>query len=109
VPAWLIVAILATENGHPGLAVRNRNGTYDLGPMQVNTRWVQQERLNARELRDQGCYNVQVSTAILARELRAAPDLATGIGNYHSRTPRHHARYRARVSRVLKRLLAGLR
>jgi hypothetical protein len=27
-----------TEGGRPGLARRNRDGSHDLGPMQVNTR-----------------------------------------------------------------------
>ncbi len=108
IPEALILAILKTEGGRPGLARRNRDGSHDLGPMQVNTRWVQREGLNARDLRDHGCYNLHVGTAILARELRAAPDLATGVGNYHSRTPRHHRRYQRLIVQSLKRLLAGM-
>jgi hypothetical protein len=108
IPEALILAVLETEGGRPGLARRNRDGSHDLGPMQVNTRWVRREGLNARDLRDHGCYNLHVGTAILARELRAAPDLATGVGNYHSRTPRHHQRYQRLIVRSLKRLLAGM-
>jgi hypothetical protein len=107
IPEALILAVLKTEGGRPGLARRNRDGSHDLGPMQVNTRWVRREGLNARDLRDHGCYNLHVGAAILARELRAAPDLATGVGNYHSRTPRHHRRYQRLIVRSLKRLLAG--
>lgn len=108
VPEALILAVLETEGGRPGLARRNRDGSHDLGPMQVNTRWVRREGLNARDLRDHGCYNLHVGAAILARELRAAPDLATGVGNYHSRTPRHHRRYQRSIVRSLKRLLTGM-
>lgn len=108
-PEALILAILQTEGGRPGLAQRNRDGSHDLGPMQVNTRWIQWAGLNAGELRDHGCYNLHVGVAILARELRAAPDLATGIGNYHSRTPRHHRRYQRLILQSLKRLLSELR
>ena len=101
----LILAILKTEGGRPGLARRNTNGTYDLGPMQVNTLWVKRAGLNAQELRDHGCYNVFVGTAILANELVHTPhDMGAGIGNYHSRTPKHHARYRRLVQQNLKRL-----
>ena len=100
----LILAILKTEAGRPGLAVRNKNGTYDLGPMQVNTLWVKRHKLNAQELRDHGCFNVHVGTAILANELRRAKDVGTGIGNYHSRTPKYHRRYRRLVQRSLKQL-----
>ena len=104
----LILAILKTEAGRPGLAVRNKNGTYDLGPMQVNTFWVKRHGLNVRELRDHGCFNIHVSTAILANELRQAGDLGTGIGNYHSRTPTYHQRYRRLVQRSLRQLGALL-
>lgn len=90
VPLVLILAILRTEGGRPGLAVKNTNGSYDLGPMQVNTLWVAAKGLSAQDLRDHGCYNIHVGTAILAHELRQAGSLATGIGNYHSRTARHH-------------------
>ncbi|MDG4549838.1 MAG: lytic transglycosylase domain-containing protein, partial [Candidatus Contendobacter sp.] len=70
IPEALILAVLETEGGRPGLARRNRDGSHDLGPMQVNTRWVRREGLNARDLRDHGCYNLHVGAAILARELR---------------------------------------
>lgn len=102
----LILAILSTEGGRPGLARLNRNGSYDLGPMQVNTLWVSRAGLNAQQLRDHGCYNVFVGTAILANELvRSAGDMGAGIGNYHSRTPKHHERYRRQVRQQLRRLL----
>ncbi len=100
----LILAILKTEAGRPGLAVRNKNGTYDLGPMQVNTLWVTRHGLNAQELRDHGCFNIHVGTAILANELRQTSHLGTGIGNYHSRTPKYHQRYRRLVQRSLRQL-----
>ena len=104
----LILAILKTEGGRPGLAMRNKNNTYDLGPMQVNTRWVRELGLNPRELRDHGCYNVHVGTAILANELYQAGELGAGIGNYHSRTPKFHQRYRRSVQRSLRHLRSQL-
>lgn len=112
VPPSLILAILTTEGGQPGLASKNKNGTFDLGPMQVNTIWVKREGLSAADLRDNGCYNVHVGTAILAREILSAGEVATGIGNYHSRTPRFHDRYRKKVQqswRSIKAKISSLR
>ena len=45
IPEALMLAVLETEGGQPGLARRNRDGSHDLGPMQVNTRWVRREGL----------------------------------------------------------------
>lgn len=40
VPELLLHGILMKEGGRMGQAVRNRNGTYDLGLAQINTSWV---------------------------------------------------------------------
>jgi hypothetical protein len=37
VPATMIVSILKTEGGRRGEASKNKNGTIDYGPMQINT------------------------------------------------------------------------
>ncbi len=40
VPAKVIISVIATEGGNVGLARQNKNGTYDYGPMQVNSSWL---------------------------------------------------------------------
>lgn len=40
VPAKVIVSVLETEGGAPGLAKSNKNGTVDFGPMQINSTWL---------------------------------------------------------------------
>lgn len=40
VPAKVILSVLATENGKVGTARPNKNGSYDLGPMQINSGWL---------------------------------------------------------------------
>ena len=41
VPPAVMIGIMQVEGGHIGQQVGpNFNGTYDLGPMQVNTRWM---------------------------------------------------------------------
>ena len=111
VPAALVRAILKTEGGRPGQAVRNSNGSHDLGPMQINTTWLATLQLRGITLamvRDDYCVNVAVGTWILAREMqRIPPQASTGqvwqaVAGYHSRTPKHNARYAELLWRQLK-------
>ncbi|EIJ75014.1 MAG: conjugal transfer protein TrbN [Leptospirillum sp. Group II 'C75'] len=39
-PPLALVGILGVEGGRPGQAVRNTDGSEDLGPMQINSRWL---------------------------------------------------------------------
>lgn len=72
------------EGGRVGQQVGpNVNGTYDLGPMQVNTRWVPvllaPGALRTRQrnglLRDDGCVNVRVAAWILKQKIDDAGSL----------------------------------
>lgn len=40
VSPYLVQTLLKIEGGVKGSKVRNTNGTYDYGPMQVNTIWI---------------------------------------------------------------------
>ena len=40
VPPAVLVGIYKVEGGKVGQEVRNTNGSYDLGPMQINTLWI---------------------------------------------------------------------
>ena len=40
VPPAVMVGIMQVEGGRVGQQVLNTNGSYDLGPMQINTIWV---------------------------------------------------------------------
>jgi hypothetical protein len=40
VPATLIVSVLSIERGANGTISRNKNGTYDMGTMQINSKWL---------------------------------------------------------------------
>jgi soluble lytic murein transglycosylase-like protein len=112
-PPRVLPSIQATEGGVAGLAVRNGNGTEDLGVMQINTLWLEplarytglgpaevRERLLARS-----CFNIAAAGAILRHYLdRAGGDVMTAIGNYHSHTPPLHAAYKLKVVASATRL-----
>jgi hypothetical protein len=108
-PPQALPAIRQVEGGRPGLVRHDADGSDDLGPMQVNTRWIaplaHETRLSPARLRRallaDGCFNVGVAGAILRIQLDARKgDLGAAIGDYHSHTPALHDAYAARVLSV---------
>lgn len=106
VPPAVMIGIMQIEGGHVGQQVGpNINGTYDLGPMQVNTRWAPQlariwhvsETTAHNWVRDDGCVNVHVAAWILKQKIAETGSLYGGIAHYHSATPRLGAQYAAKV------------
>ena len=106
-PAAALFAILATEGGKTGEALSNKNGTWDLGPFQVNT--VHLKELAAMGispdvvLRD-GRVNAHAAAWLLRKEYRRTSNLWQAIGAYHSRTPHRRDAYIRRVKSNLERL-----
>ncbi len=112
VPPAVMIGIMTVEGGHIGQAVGpNDNGTYDLGPMQVNSRWLPQlattwhvNAATARNwVRDDGCVNVHVAAWILKQKIAETGSLYGGIAHYHSATPGLGYRYAAKVVGVMDR------
>lgn len=106
-PVAALFAILATEGGKTGEALSNKNGTWDLGPFQVNT--VHLRELAAMGispdavLRD-GRVNAHAAAWLLHKEYRRTGNLWQAIGAYHSRTPHRRDAYIRRVQANLKKL-----
>lgn len=99
VPATMILSVIKTENGSNGSRVKNTNGTYDLGVMQINTSWLpilQKKGISEEELRSNPCVNVHVGTWILAQGI-ANSEGWRGVGNYHSYTSKHNRIYREKI------------
>lgn len=112
-PPRVLPSIQAVEGGRPGLAMLNRNGTEDLGVMQVNTIWLKPiaayARLTEAEVRhrllEQPCFNIAAAGLIMRTYLdEARGDLMTAIGNYHSHTPALHELYRTKILRSAQNL-----
>ncbi|MCW5590205.1 MAG: lytic transglycosylase domain-containing protein [Legionellales bacterium] len=100
VPAILIISVLKTENGHVGVASKNNNGTYDLGPMQINTSWLPKIApygFTWNDLEFNACKNVEVGAWILGMSIASGHDLSQGVGNYHSHTPYYNMHYSQKV------------
>lgn len=110
VPPAALMGIYQVEGGKVGQQVGpNNNGTYDLGPMQINTLWVPElaERWGVshetarRLVKDDACTNIGVAAWILRNHLDETRDIAKAIAHYHSRTPVHGKRYKSKVVRQM--------
>jgi hypothetical protein len=110
VPPAVLVGIYKAEGGKVGQEVKNENGTYDLGPMQINTIWLPElskswgvsEPTARKWLRDDACTNVGVAAWILRNHIEETGSLSQAIAHYHSRTPLHGTKYKTRVISILK-------
>jgi len=106
VPQAALYAILDVEGGRVGEAWLNTNGSYDMGPMQINSLWLRalaRQGVSENDLINDGCRNVHAGAWILAREMQTRKGMA-GVGAYHSKTPRHQKRYRAAIVRSLRKI-----
>lgn len=111
VPAAVLVGIYKVEGGKVGQEVRNTNGSFDLGPMQINTIWMKElsgywgvpESTAKRLVRDDACTNMGVAAWILRRHLQETGSLATAIAHYHSRTAFRGHNYRKKVITAMQK------
>lgn len=103
VPANIVLAVAEKEAGKPGQWVRNTNGTHDVGPMQFNTTYLRdltRYGITADDVAAAGCYSFDLAAWRLRMHIRNDKgDLWTKAANYHSRTPRYNAVYRADLIR----------
>lgn len=93
---------------------RNDNGSYDMGPMQVNTIHlrdlskvfkVSQPDL-AQMLAYDGCFNVSVGAWLLRTKTNeVAGDFWYGIGRYHSKNLHVSGKYILKVHRSMMEML----
>lgn len=114
-PVWLLYGILTTESTRPGQVVRDANGSYDMGPMGINSLWLPtlaRLGITRAEILNNGCENVAVGAWILARKLRGhqVPQKAFAhprvfwrhVGDYNSVTPHWNHLYRQRVAQAAR-------
>lgn len=111
VPPAVMVGIYHVEGGSVGQEVGpNTNGTYDIGPMQINTVWLPElsrkwgvtENTARRWVRDDPCTNMGVAAWILRSHLNETGSLSKAIAHYHSRTPSIGSSYKSRVVSAMR-------
>lgn len=114
--ADVLFAILLVERGTVGRNSRaNQNGTYDIGPFQINSMHVDKLEsmgITEPELRNNGCLNAAVAAWHLRKVL--TPEVLSGVQDeesylraialYHSRTPEYNQRYANRLREAFQTL-----
>jgi hypothetical protein len=100
VPANIVLAVAEKEAGKPGQWVKNSNGTHDVGPMQLNTSYLEELArywINTKDVAASGCYPFDLAAWLHIR--KDNDDLWTRAANCHSRTPQYNVTYRADLMR----------
>ena len=112
VPPAVLLGIMHVEGGRVGQAVGNTNGSYDLGPMQINTvhlpevagAWRISKSQAYNMIKNDGCVNVHVAAWILRKGINSSNNLTLGIAYYHSRTPKFGYVYARKVIGAMKQM-----
>ncbi len=98
----LLWAIAKAESSlDPGAINHNRNGTVDIGLMQINSLWADQLGKTWGYL-DDPCTNVMAGAWILSQCVRDYGYTWQAVGCYHSRTPTRRDAYAARIAAILE-------
>lgn len=104
ISAPLLMAIAEQESGFNPRAVGvNRNGSRDLGLMQINTAWLPQLARHGVTERDlfEPCTNVMIGAWVLANNIRRLGPTVKALGAYNAASPDRQWVY---ASAVLRRL-----
>jgi hypothetical protein len=109
IPPEALLAMMLQEAGKLGMRKQNLNGSYDLGPMQVNTVWLDRSSQLSGYVTDELlandiCTNVHSAAWILAKHQSKVKDIWRAIGMYHSPgNAIYSARYMQSVNQRLPR------
>jgi soluble lytic murein transglycosylase-like protein len=100
---YVLYAIAKTEsNLNPSAINRgNRNGTYDIGLMQINSGWLPELRkhgIGEAQLLD-ACTNIQVGAWVLAQNMRRMGNSWEAVGAYNARDAQLRIKYALKVYR----------
>lgn len=98
VPANILLAIAEKEGGRPGMVIANRNGTYDIGPMQFNSNYLKELRkygIAPADVAMNGCYPYDLAAWRLRQHLLYDKgNIWIKAANYNSRTANYNQQYK---------------
>lgn len=100
VPATLIISVLQVEDGRAGMASPNDNGSFDYGPMQINSIWLRTLKpygYTRDQLQNDPCTNVWVGTWILSQRIADSKEFWRGVASYHSYSIPQNTKYQQKV------------
>jgi len=101
---YLLYAIAKTEsNLNPHAINRNKNGSVDIGMMQINSSWLPTLRkygITEPSLYD-ACTSIHVAAWILAQNIRRYGNTWEAVGAYNARTSELRLKYEMKVYKNL--------
>jgi soluble lytic murein transglycosylase-like protein len=103
-PSLLSAISRVESNGNPQARNVNRDGSEDLGHMQINSRWLRvlsTYGIDRQTLLDP-CLNTHVGAWILAQNIKTHGYRWEAIGAYNARSPNKRVIYAHRVAKALK-------
>jgi soluble lytic murein transglycosylase-like protein len=99
----LLETIASVEsNMNPKAFHRNRNGSFDVGLMQVNSAWIESLGLDKDKLMSDACYNVTVGAGILKRCVDRHGLNWTAVGCYNATDLQKRINYSWEIFHKLK-------
>lgn len=108
----LLVAIARTESSmNPNAINRNRNGSYDLGLMQINSSWfpkLRQYGITEQQLQ-QPCFSIHVGAWIMAQNMQRYGNSWDAVGAYNTSHPVRRIAYAKKVYHNLPMISAAPR
>ncbi len=107
VPLDAMLGILSVERGTPGVAYKNNNESWDMGPYQINTHWhkrLSDAGIGIEKILNNGCVNTGMAAWILRQELNQGKSIWEAIGAYHSPNAERQKKYIAEVQKSLNNL-----
>lgn len=107
IPANIVLAVAEKEGGRAGQWVKNTNGTYDIGSMQINTDYLKDLSaygITANDVAAEGCYPYSLAAWRIRGHIeKDKGDLWTKVSNYHSKTPKYNKIYRADLIKIAEK------
>ena len=99
-PSLLKAISLVESSSNPAARNRNRDGSEDIGHMQINSRWMGVLAfygIGRAQLLDP-CINTHVGAWILAQNIRRLGYGWEAVGAYNARSPEKRAAYASRIA-----------
>ncbi|WP_229632083.1 lytic transglycosylase domain-containing protein [Pseudoduganella violaceinigra] len=101
---YLLYAIAKTESGlNPAAINRNKNGSYDIGLMQINSSWLPTLRKHGVQEKDlyDPCTSIQVGAWILSQNMQRMGVTWEAVGAYNAVSPEKRIKYAKKVQKNL--------
>lgn len=100
----LLESIARVESSFNAKALHvNRNGTTDMGLMQINSAWIDPMRLNREDLIADPCYNVMAGARILRQCIEKHGYTWEAVGCYNAKSKGKRVGYSWKIFRELKK------